>query len=98
MRIIFIFLLTLSLNVSFANDQKKVKPALKQVTVFLNRAQINSTATAYIDAGLTDIILEGLPPYIDPQSIQVSGKGEFIIMSVKHSLNYLDPQKKSNDV
>ncbi|MBX9853332.1 MAG: DUF4139 domain-containing protein [Cytophagaceae bacterium] len=97
-KIIASFLFILLFQLTEANDQKKVKPSLKQVTVFLNRAQINSAATAYIEAGTTDIILEGLPPYIDPQSIQVSGKGDFIIMSVKHSLNYVDPQKKSQEV
>src|SRR5690606_35959151 len=92
------FLLFISfvfLQFAEANDQKKVKPAIKEVTVFLNRAQLSSYATASIAAGTTDIVLEGLPPSIDPQSIQISGKGEFIIMSVKHSLNYLDPQEKS---
>lgn len=96
--IILVFILLSIVSLSEANVQKKVKPTLKQVTVFLNRAQLNSTATAYIDAGTTDIILEGLPPFIDPQSIQVSGKGDFIIMSVKHSMNYLDPQKKSHEI
>lgn len=92
------FLLVISfvfLQLAEANDQKKVKPAIKEVTVFLNRAQLSSTATASIGAGTTDIVLEGLPPSIDPQSIQISGKGEFIIMSVKHALNYLDPQEKT---
>ena len=99
MRTIILLLIILSfVNFSEANVQKKVKPTLRQVTVFLNRAQLNSTATAYIDAGITDIILEGLPPFIDPQSIQISGKGDFIIMSVKHSMNYLDTQKKSHEV
>lgn len=81
---------------SFAdNDKRNIKSTIKQVTVFLSRAQINSTAGAAIEAGMTDIIIEGLPPSIDKQSIQVTGKGDFVIMAVKFNLNYVNPQQKS---
>lgn len=99
MRTLFLILLSFSLlPISEANDQKKIKPVIKHVTVFLNRAQLTSTTTTFIEAGTTDIVLEGLAPFIDPQSIQVTGKGDFIIMSVKHSLNHLDRQKKSQEL
>jgi uncharacterized protein (TIGR02231 family) len=77
------------------NDKRNIKSTIKQVTVFLSRAQISSTAGAAVEAGMTDVIIEGLPPLIDKQSIQVTGKGDFVIMSVKYNLNYLNPQQKS---
>jgi uncharacterized protein (TIGR02231 family) len=90
--IVFCFLSAMS----FAdNDKRNVKSTIKQVTVFLSRAQINSTTGAAVEPGMTDVIIEGLPPSIDKQSIQVSGKGDFVIMAVKYNLNYLDPQEKT---
>jgi uncharacterized protein (TIGR02231 family) len=90
--IVFCFLSSMS----FAdNDKRNVKSTIKQVTVFLSRAQINSTSGAAVEAGMTDVIIEGLPPSIDKQSIQVTGKGDFVIMAVKYNLNYLDPQEKT---
>jgi uncharacterized protein (TIGR02231 family) len=83
-------------SMSFAdNDKRNVKSTIKQVTVFLSRAQINCTTGAAVEPGMTDVIIEGLPPSIDKQSIQVSGKGDFVIMAVKHNLNYLNPQEKT---
>jgi uncharacterized protein (TIGR02231 family) len=95
-KILFVFLLSVLFVPVYAGP-KNVKPQIKQVTVFLNRAQISSTASASIEDGTTDIVLEGLPASVDPQSIQISGKGDFIIMAVKHSLNYLDPNKKPKE-
>ena len=42
--------------------------------------------------------LSGLSPYIDPQSIQVKGLGEFTILSVNHQNNYLQNLEDSPDV
>ncbi|MFL5730961.1 MAG: DUF4139 domain-containing protein [Cytophagaceae bacterium] len=94
-RILLLALSILSVQSFADNDKRNVKSTIKQVTVFLSRAQINSTAGAPVEAGMTDVIIEGLPPSIDKQSIQVSGKGDFVIMSVKYNLNYVDPQQKS---
>lgn len=82
---------------SFAGP-KNAKPQIKQVTVFLNRAQISSTASTTLDDGTNDVIFEGLPAGIDPQSIQISGKGDFTIMAVKHGLSYIDPLKKPKEL
>jgi uncharacterized protein (TIGR02231 family) len=75
-----------------ANEPKKIHPTIKEVTVFLNRAQVMGYAQTSIEPGSTDIMLDHLSPQIDPQSIQVSGKGDFIIMGVKHQINYIDQQ------
>ena len=95
-------ILFLSLLLSFSafagNPVKTVKTSIKEATVFLKRAQLKSTASAAIEAGYTDIVLDELSSYIEPQSIQISGKGDFIIMSVKHQMNYVDPLAKSKEV
>src|SRR6478609_1507671 len=75
-----------------ANEPKKVHPLIKEVTVFLNRAQVMGYAQTTLEAGNTEVILDHLSPFIDPQSIQISGKGDFTIMGVRHQINYIDQQ------
>jgi uncharacterized protein (TIGR02231 family) len=93
-----LFLLILSVNVLAQNDKKNVKSSIKEVTIFLNRAQITSTGNTHIEPGTTEIVVGDLSQFIDKQSIQVSGKGDFVIMAVKHSLNFLDQHKKTEEV
>src|SRR5688572_26290438 len=85
-------ILCLALTSLAANEPKKIHPLIKEVTVFLSRAQVTSFAQTTLESGSTEIVLDHLSPFIDPQSIQVSGKGDFIIMGVKHQLNYIDQQ------
>lgn len=80
------------------NEKKTVKEHIKEVTVFLSQAQINSTASTSIEQGITEVVLEGLPVVMDKQSVQVSGKGDFIIMAVKPYIDYLKHQESSHEV
>jgi uncharacterized protein (TIGR02231 family) len=58
--------------------------------VFLNRAQVTREVKTRIEAGKTNIILNGLTSQLDQQSIQASGKGSFIILGISHNQNYLN--------
>lgn len=69
--------------------EKTIKSKVKDVTVFLNRAQLTNVAKVYIPAGQTKLIFEGLSTKLDKQSLQVSAKGNLTIMAVKHRINYL---------
>ncbi|HNK42861.1 MAG TPA: DUF4140 domain-containing protein, partial [Flavobacteriales bacterium] len=77
----------------------KEQPVTSKVSaakVFLSGAQVDRTASATISSGSTTLIFTGLSQYLDPQSIQVNGKGGFSILSVNHRINYLSesPKKK----
>jgi len=79
----------------FAQDQTlTATPTIKQVTVFLNRAQVETTTGINIEAGKTEIRLQNQTTFLDPNSIQVSGKGDFIILSVEHETDYLKKENK----
>lgn len=95
MKRFYIFILMLVQIQAFADDKKNLKAEIKQVTVFLNKAQVTSLLQTSLEEGTNELVVDGLPAGIDKQSIQVSGKGNFVIMSVKHDLNFIDPQKKS---
>ena len=73
-------------------------PTIKQVTVFLNRAQVETYTPISIEAGKTIIRLQNQTTFLDPQSIQVSGKGGFIILSVEHEIDYLQKEIKSTKI
>jgi len=80
---------------SNAQDHKIfITPDIKDVTVFLNRAQLNTIARVDLKAGTNEIRLENQTIYLDPKSIQVSGKGSFTILSVEHEIEYLKQEKK----
>jgi len=80
-----------------AFSQKSILPlktSLKNVTVFLNGAQIERIGSISIPEGNSMVVVTGLPVDVNPQTVQVSGKGNFSILSVSHTTNYLVEQKK----
>ena len=89
-KLIFNLILLISVVVNLSGQTvKEIKAEIKHVTVFPDRAQIDQETSISISAGKTIIKLSGLSPYIDLQSIQVKGYGEFTILSVNHQNNYL---------
>lgn len=90
MKIIIAILATaLSLS-AYGQSEKKVESKITSATVFLSKAQINREVKTRIEAGKTNLIVTGLTPQLDPQSIQVSGKGSFIILGISHQQNFLN--------
>jgi Domain of unknown function (DUF4139)/N-terminal domain of unknown function (DUF4140) len=97
-RISIVICLILLTIISKAEDGLKITSRVQKVVVFLNGAQVNRTATVNISSGTSTLIFSGISPNIDPQSIQVHGNGEFIILSVKHELDFLNEQAKQKHV
>jgi len=74
---------------AIAYNEKEIKAPVGHVTVYPDRAQLTHEASFDIPQGKTIIKLSGLSPYIDAQSIQVKGIGEFTILSVNLQNNFL---------
>ncbi len=91
-KIITGILLTIVSSV-FASNDKPVKSTVKNVTVFLQGAQVYRTANINLAPGVTDLLFENVSPYINDRSIQAGGKGSFIILEVKHDIKYPEPPK-----
>lgn len=87
---------TLSLTAMAADGERSLTSKIQEAKVFLSGAQVSRSASATIPAGTTLWVFTGLAQGIDPQSIQVTGKGGYSILSVNHRINYLteSPQKK----
>jgi uncharacterized protein (TIGR02231 family) len=92
-----IFIISIVFNIS-AQTEKEIKAEIKHVTVFPDRAQIDHEASVSLLSGKSVLKLSGLSPYIDVQSIQVKGFGEFTILSVNHRNNYLHNLEDSPEV
>lgn len=73
-----------------AQQEKDIKPEIKHITVFPDRAQIDQEASVALSQGRLKLNLKGLSPYIDVQSIHVGGQGDFTILSVSHRNNYIE--------
>jgi len=76
--------------VTFGQNEKRVDSRIEEVTVFLSKAQVTREVKTRLEAGKTNLILTGLTSQLDPQSIQVVGKGSFIILGISQQQNYLN--------
>jgi len=89
MKTISVLIVWLIVIQGFAQTNQNTNSKITDVTVFLNRAQVTRQVKTQLNAGKTNLIVSGLTSMLDPQSIQVSGKGNFIILGTSHQQNYL---------
>lgn len=95
--IFFLILISIS-TILLAQEENSVDSKIKSVNVFLKKAEINRRASTTVNKGMSDIVLTNLSQNIDPNSIQVSGKGNVVIMSVSHRMNHVNKAAKSEKV
>lgn len=69
----------------------EVKMDLTGVKVFLTGAEIQHYSKYKVDKGVTEIVLTGLASGIDRNSINLSAKGDAVIISVVQRFDYLKP-------
>lgn len=79
----------------FSQGQVKVDAENQHITVFLNRAQIDARIKTTVQAGTSKMIIGNVATTADPNSIQVGGKGDVVIMGVKFKQNYLGNKNRS---
>jgi uncharacterized protein (TIGR02231 family) len=80
-----------------ATEKEIVKSTLTEVTVYSQGAQLHHKASFNVKIGVTEIIVEGISPYIDPKSIQVKATGNLVILDSKFSTYYPQPTAISVD-
>lgn len=71
-----------------ALDKEIVKSTISEVTVYAQGAQIFQKANYSLKPGITEIIIEGISPFIDAKSLQVKATGNSIILDSKYSVFY----------
>jgi TonB-dependent SusC/RagA subfamily outer membrane receptor len=75
-------------TLGYAN-KKNTSSTIKEVTVYLNGAQITRTTTVSVPVGTTEFVLDNLSPNIQESSIQVSGLKQASVLSINYGINYL---------
>ncbi len=94
-----ILLLSILLSLQlYAADLLNLSSELKSAKIFLRGAELTHYASANLDKGMNEIVLDGIAENIDINSIQVSAKGDAVILSINHRKNYLKAQQKSDFV
>jgi uncharacterized protein (TIGR02231 family) len=81
-------LVFIALNI-YGQQKKEIKADIRHVTLYPDRAQVEHETQVTIATGKTILKLTGLSPYIDQQSVQVKGYGDFTILSVNQQNNYI---------
>ncbi len=91
-KIILASLVTIVSFFTSANEKEIVKASISEVTVFAQGAQIHKRASYTVKPGVTEIIIEGVSPHIDPKSLQVKATGSVILMDSKYQLFHPKPE------
>jgi uncharacterized protein (TIGR02231 family) len=71
---------------------------IKEVKIYQSGAMVTRTAKATINPGNQEVVIDGLSPYINPQSITLKGVGDATILSVNFMSDYLKETKKSKEI
>ncbi len=79
----------------FSYDEDIVKSNITEVTVYTQGAQVKRKASYSIKAGITRVIIDGVCPTIDPNSLQVLASGNVVIIDAKYSLFYPKPEPEN---
>ncbi|MBI3133551.1 MAG: DUF4139 domain-containing protein [Bacteroidetes bacterium] len=97
MKKIMFLLLSFTAITSFGADKGTViKSAISKVTVYMQGAQIQEKASYSITKGITTLVIEGISPSIDPNSIQINASGSIVLLETKYSVYYPEPDPVEN--
>jgi hypothetical protein len=94
MKALFLFLL--SYCTIWATDDLKTKATNREVTVYLNGAQVTADAVVSVPKGTSTVRITDVSPFINQNSIQISGLKEVSILSIGYETSFL-PKKTVSD-
>jgi hypothetical protein len=78
--------------------EKSLKTSITDVTVFLSGAQVSESGKTTLAPGYTELVITGLSPYLNTNSLQVKGLGNFTVLSVNPRKNYLAKTKQDEKI
>jgi uncharacterized protein (TIGR02231 family) len=80
------------------SSAEPIESKVEKVTVFQRMAEVSRIATFSYKSGNQVIVLNKLSSFVDPNSIKVVGKGDFMILNVSFRQNYLEGTDLSNEL
>jgi uncharacterized protein (TIGR02231 family) len=105
--VLFLSFYIISCLQTIAQTEKIVSATIGHVTVFQSQAQLKNLLKINLPTGSTKLVIDNVANTIDPNSIQVSGTGDFTLLGVKYRQNHLNHkafaiqdsiQKTKNDI
>lgn len=91
-------LLFSGLTLKADDNAKTLSSTITHVTVFNSGAQVTGVSEISLIQGINTFAIRGLSPYIDEQSIQVKGKGKFMVLSASLEKNYISELKEKEQI
>jgi uncharacterized protein (TIGR02231 family) len=88
-KLMALILILFTVTISFASDEIVLKPTLSGAKVFLRGAELTHAAKLNLTKGLNEVVLSGIASNIDRNSINVTAKGDVVIISVVQRFDYL---------
>ncbi len=82
----------------FANTIPNPTSSITAVTVFSSGAEITRTVKASLNKGITEISLQQLSPYIQENSIQVSGLDNTTVVAIEYAINHINTLETTQEV
>lgn len=94
-KIVFLFSVFIAVN-GYAQTIKTISTTdIKEVKVYQSGAQVVRELKTSLEAGTTQLAVQGLSQYVNSGSISVTGTGDATLLSVVSQLDYLNDTKKS---
>ncbi len=84
-----LLLVSMHAGITAQDAREIVNSEVKEVTIFLDKARVERQGNIRLKKGRNQIVFPYLSPHADESTIQVSGKGNFKIISARYELNYL---------
>ncbi|MEL6673028.1 MAG: mucoidy inhibitor MuiA family protein [Bacteroidota bacterium] len=88
----------LYLQVFSQEKEITLKTDIESVTVYLKGAQVERKGKINIPRGESTVVIKGLSPRLDPQSIQVRMEGNITQLSQNFRLDYEEPKDVSPEI
>lgn len=79
-----------------SDNETVIKSSISKVTVYQQGAQLQHKASYSVQKGITTLIIEGVSPSLDPNSIQVNASGNIILLETKYNVHYPIPDPVEN--
>lgn len=96
-KLLIVFLSSISSLVIFANEITTTA-TVTNVTVYLQGASITAKSQLQIPEGVSTIVVSKQSEFIDANSLQVSGKGNFTILGVQFRRNFIEKQEQQKRI
>ncbi|TWO32952.1 mucoidy inhibitor MuiA family protein [Seonamhaeicola sediminis] len=93
-----VLLLVFNSYFSFANTTNQTPSTIKEVTIYVNGAQITRTAKITLNSGTGEFIFKKLSPKIQENSIQISGLNQASILSINYGINHINKQDRAENI